>query len=464
MEDLPDDVLLALLQYVDAKDVFACRLVCKRLCGLALHPDVWRRRCIEVLSSLHEDDCSWKCAALGLAPCLGALKVGLPSRTCVARNLKKTSCEVAKLSLDFWDDAIADARAPIGRQVRLGRLSHLSLFFFDCHRECGAFLLKLPVFAPDLQTLAVSGNLDVGHHMVGADTQRFHNVYKAGERLAQLRHFDWRVNGLNEGFGSFLMFLFATSLEEVSFSSYLGAPYVNVLSTERSERLAGMPNLRVLSCPALPGLEAVAACGSLREVTLYVMRMTHPDYPGAAAFLRGAVQLRKVTLQYRPGADSPADAGVDLVAALGASGRSQVESLVIDNDRVQDFPQLDPLLSALPSLPALQHLEVDVDAVPGELLQGITPVTAPALRSLRLRVYSRCIHAWMHADAIRKFLAMNPCVQLLLLRRPKYCDGGVPCTVCALGCQHRIWDSSDLKKDEVVDSCWIVINRNLFCQ
>ena len=35
MERLPDEVLLMVMQYLDALDIFRCRLVCKRIARLA---------------------------------------------------------------------------------------------------------------------------------------------------------------------------------------------------------------------------------------------------------------------------------------------------------------------------------------------------------------------------------------------------------------------------------------------
>ncbi|XP_026287264.1 uncharacterized protein LOC113212673 [Frankliniella occidentalis] len=438
MEKLPDDVVLEILKYVDVGDLFACRLVCKRLERLCRSPYVWRHRYLRD----EEDEDGALCPSLRIAPCLSSIVIATPAECSLVFS---TRCAVAKLRVHVHAGGSLHAALVIRNQEALGRLKELDVFLFP---GAGADARVL------FETLAVTSGLGkVSIYGLPASlpyTSSPHdNVECVSSLGSSLRSFSWNVAIASQHTAphyNILLDRHAATLEDVQLTSFFGAGSVFASSALTAPLLARMASLRVLACHLLPGLPVVAQCESLREVKLYVTHpQTQPDYDGAAEFLRRADQLKAVLLLYR-GNYGPGDDGVDLVSALAASGRSQVESLSIGNEcRDDTFPQLQPLLGALPSLPALRDLLVDV--MPQELLQAITPALAPGLRSLKLRVHQRdslpCIHSWLHLDAIKSFLLANPSLELHLLSRPKFCTIVRPCTVCSLGCQYNLWKDSD---------------------
>ncbi|XP_052119615.1 uncharacterized protein LOC127748784 isoform X2 [Frankliniella occidentalis] len=121
MEQLPDDVLLEVMRCLTVKDLFACRLVCKALGALALHPDVWRYRSFNADED-DNDNQLWQ-PVLRLAPCLGALYATLPPPVwgCLL-VCTMTRCAVQKLSLTVYEGGCMHTAAMIRNQEGLGRL------------------------------------------------------------------------------------------------------------------------------------------------------------------------------------------------------------------------------------------------------------------------------------------------------------------------------------------------------
>ncbi|KAE8747622.1 hypothetical protein FOCC_FOCC005601, partial [Frankliniella occidentalis] len=97
LDRLPEDVLLSVMMYMDVPSLLRCRLVCRRLGTLALHPDVWRHReCV--------DSDPWFCAALRLAPRLYEMHVNLPLPEALRRLVLETACPVTCLVVVLGDD------------------------------------------------------------------------------------------------------------------------------------------------------------------------------------------------------------------------------------------------------------------------------------------------------------------------------------------------------------------------
>lgn len=465
MDQVPDDVLLMILKNIDFADILSCRLACKRLEGLAKHHDVWRERHFDSrtesgLASCGGNDtfCRWTCPVLRQAPVLESLLVATPALECSL--LFTTRCAVHELQIEVRPGGSLHAALAIRHQEALGRLRHLSLRFDRPDAGADASILFETLAATcGLETLEISGYPTC---LPSALSPHDCTVPRSA-----LRSFSWNVAAQETApHYNLVLARHATTLEEVGLTSYCALGAVFASSPSTAPLLAGTANLRILSCPLLPGLPAVAGCKSLREVKLYVMHQTQPDLHGAREFLRSADQLNKVTLQYVRAVSADEEAA-HLVTALASSGLSKLECLIICNEAAggggtaSDFPQLLPLLSALPSLSALRDLEVNT-MIP-DLLLGITPTTAPALRSLKLRVFKfdslPCIHSWTHTDVIRSLLLANPSLELHLLCRPKYCPIIKPCVLCSMGCQHRLWTSKDISTEELVDVTWLVVSQ-----
>ncbi|XP_026276225.1 uncharacterized protein LOC113205020 [Frankliniella occidentalis] len=414
LEQLPDDVLLVAMHFVSVEDVLSCRLVCKRLCGLALHRDIWRHRSVA-------DGKSCTGAVLRLAPCLNKLTVKSRVPTLAVTT---TRCAVANLELlpdyELHRDQVPECVLALALSVRnqeaLGRLRRLKLVIYLPSADA---LLRMVASCSHLESLTVIGNRGIRHPVLN------------GPPVPSLREFQCSLVPSCESFVHTILAGHAATLEDVALS---GAH-----ETTTSILLAALPRLHRLRLDdEVRGLEAVAACKTLRDVHITLYEDLDNLGKNAAEFLRRAYRLRRVHLEYSAGSDTGADHCTVLVEALVSSGPSRVEWLSLVR-----FEDVRPLLRVLPSLPALRRLEVDLGVTEepdDELLKGITPVTAPALTLLKI-VVSGCPHAWVHGDTAQATLAVNPSLHIQFwCRTVRKCDPQ-GCESCMLGCHREVnWD------------------------
>ncbi|XP_026282844.1 uncharacterized protein LOC113209510 [Frankliniella occidentalis] len=402
LEQLLDDVLVMVMQFLDVEDVLACRLVCKRFCGLALHPDVWRHR------TLHDHHpCAG--AVLHLAPCLNTLVITGEVPTLAVTT---TRCAVAGL------DLLSNCRGteyPLALAVRnqesLGRLRRLELATYNL--RLADVLVRTVASCCHLESLDVISSLPgISHPVVH------------GPPKPSLIKFRCPLDKNSASFVHAILAGHAATLEEVDLLT-CSSPEGTTATL-----LAALPRLRSLECDdSVRGLQSVASCKMLREVciTLYddVDRLER-----VVKFLRRASQLQRVCLENCTGEDTP-EYCMALVEALG----SRLERLALVGFEVE---VVRPLLRVLPSLPALRHLDVDED-LGDKLLKGITPVTAPALTLLEIAGETLCPHAWIHGDAVKSTLAENPSLHIQLWC-PNECDPE-DCETCVQGCHQEVkWD------------------------
>ncbi|XP_026273830.2 uncharacterized protein LOC113203388 [Frankliniella occidentalis] len=380
LKQLPDDVLVMVMQYVSMKDVLECRLVCKRFCGLALHRDVWRHRSLE-----DEEPCAG--AVLHLAPCLNTLTwlygVRVPTLA-----LTTTRCSVVGLILH--SDKLA-SHAPqyamaVRNQESFGRLRRLELHS------------KNPLPDELLRTVASCSHLE----SLDVEVPSISHPVVYGPPMPSLKKFRCPLNENTVSFVHTILVGHAATLEVVD----LWWLTSGTNKTTTATLLAALPRLRALFVgDSMMELEAVAACNTLRDVDIGIYDRNHLER--TAEFFRRAHQLRRVSLYNNTGDDTPEVCSV-LLDGLVSSGQSRVERLAF-----LMFENMRPLLGVLPSLPALRHLELDLQTQDpdDELLKGITPVTAPALRLLKIAV-SGCAHAWIHGDTAKALIAKNPSLHI----------------------------------------------------
>ncbi|XP_052125895.1 uncharacterized protein LOC127749907 [Frankliniella occidentalis] len=416
MEQLPDDVLVMAMQFLDVPDLLACRLVCKRLGVLALHRDAWRHR------RLGDARRECVCPVLRLAPCLAVLRVSLPPARCPAEAFPASKCAVTELKISAqYDSGVYQAEALIRRQEQLGRLQRLDLSEMFADSETVFVLLENLAAMRGLESLALS------------ILTKPPGIVSYSVPAPSLREFRCNLRADLATFVDSILAGHAATLRAVHLLPRVGRPIPNPrpLESRTAARLAALPNLCELSCDSLPGIEAVAACESLRELAIVVR--THEQQTaaaeGAAELFRRSGHLRRVELVYVDLDDAGAD--VVLAPALAACGRSGVETLVI-KPWARPFP-LRPLVSALPRLRALRHLQLDVQ--PAALLHAIRPATAPALRTVDLgALRSVCAHAWIHGKAVRAVMAANPALHIRFAPVKAYCARNSCASACVLRC------------------------------
>ncbi|XP_026286686.1 uncharacterized protein LOC113212276 isoform X1 [Frankliniella occidentalis] len=443
MEQLPDDVVLQVFRLVGVDDLFTCRLVCKRFGALALHPAVWRHRSFDgpYYKFLIKDGPKKMCRLLRLAPRLASMTVSVKSTPDHHLALyASTRCAVRRLNLRVGEAGGVPAALIVRNQEALGQLKIVEVTFYTTWADAAVLLGALAstsVEKLDVECFNLIGELSAG------------SMHTSVARPS-LKYFKCLLSSKSQPFVDLVLAGHAASLEEVR----LGDDDDHItISTGLLP--ASMPKLRVLTCSLLPGMETLAR--SLRKVTLHVTPDMRPGVLGATEMLRRASKLRVLTLKYSPAARSPAYVGVDLVEALGCSGRSAVEVLEINNDYenereseenddgVEFLPQLQPLVRTLPFLPCLRYLELTVYVPPDELLLAITPETLPVLRNLKLHpmrwLPARCAHDWRHKDSVQTLLSVNPVLKFSVYTLP-YCLKGQreSCGSCAQGCHNTLWE------------------------
>ncbi|XP_026283802.1 uncharacterized protein LOC113210160 [Frankliniella occidentalis] len=426
LQQLPDDVLVLMMQHLAVDDLFACRLVCRRLRDLALHPEIWSHRRLD-------EDKPCVCAVLGLAPCLDR---AVYSKKVHTRAFTMTRCAVRHLTLRVRQGTEC-ARACIAllRQEVLGRLKsvqlHVSYSLEDvapvAPLEDADALLGTLVACRGLESLDLTDSLPEQYVM---------RPVLHGPSRSSLKYFRCYLSEETATFVNTVLAGHAATLQEVDF----GCQYFEEEGT--FQPFVGLSVLRRLTCTVFTGMQALASCKMLTAVSLSLFEDYTPEsvVQGAVEFLRLlAGQLRTVSLEFQY-ADGDNEHFDRLLRALACSGESLVEQLTI-----LTIPIGAPLLRALPRLPALRVLSVlksplvdpeDDDCV-GDILAGITPATAPSLRRLELSTsdLQGCLHEWLHRDAVGRVLAANPSLHVHVWGT-RGCRGGGPCEACALGC-HR---------------------------
>ncbi|XP_052129882.1 uncharacterized protein LOC113215177 isoform X2 [Frankliniella occidentalis] len=455
MEMLPDEVLLMVLEELgDARDILACRLVCKRLAALALHPAVWR----DFYFGSTDPRCV--CPVMRLVPCIDSIDAQLPEKGCRQWAYATTRCAAKSLRLrvDGAGQAVY-AAAIISRHEALGRL-------IDVDIEIRATVVTDVTVL--LGTLASTINLKKLFVYLNPEAEGTSTTAPILGGLVvtpSLREFDCNLVPLTERFVKSILSQHAATLEEVD----LGGSASSLTCTSAAPLLAAVTNLTKLTCCCLPGMEALTACKSLEvlEITVHAESLNQPAVAGVAKLLRRAEQLREVSLEYAPAVRSLADFGAELVSALASSGRSRVETLRINNyrhdtDYVGDCPLPQLLVSALPSLSALRCLSLEIDGAQRDaFLLAIRPDLAPALQRVEVWVFDGCGHAWIHGDTVKAVLSVNPSLHLILDVLERVCKDDERCQACELDCHAelrvdragRTWSFPSVYSHDPLDEC-----------
>ncbi|XP_052133192.1 uncharacterized protein LOC127752306 [Frankliniella occidentalis] len=423
LHQLPDDVLVLVMQHLAVNDLFACRLVCQRLATLALHPEVWRHRRL--------DDKTCVCAVLSLAPCLDKVVYSKKAHTTAFAT---TRCAVRHLTLHIKKGTeCALACLAVRNQEALGRLRNVELEVWYSSEDVApldgadALLRTLVERSSALESLDLLNGLPEPYAM---------RPVLHGPLRSSLRYFRCSLSERSENFVNTVLAGHAATLQEV----HLGHEYCE---ESTFELLVGMSELRGLTCKLFPGMQALASCEMMRDVSVCMDNEYTPEtvVQGAAEFFRLAGQLRTVYIEFQY-VDGEEEDLEDLMKALASSGESLVHQLSIVS-----LPDAPTLLRALPRLPALRVLGmlnsplIDPmdDGRMDELLLGITPATAPSLRRLELSTFdlTGCLHEWLHRDAVGQVLTANPSLHVHVWGTHG-CRRWVACEACAMGCHREV--------------------------
>ncbi|XP_026290053.2 uncharacterized protein LOC113214792 [Frankliniella occidentalis] len=431
MDLLPEEVLLEVLQYLDVRDLLACRRVCKRLGALVLVGRVWRHRELRLGSPgvpaasprergpLH---------LLRLAPCLDHLYICAAAGT--LRAITTTKCAVASLTLEdrylgFNSQLYVEM---VRHQEALGRLRRVHLDFRSSANSCRVLLDALTTL-PRLESLTRSKNCRDRASNYASTAPVPH------PSVQSLRKFSWKLTRDTVPFVHAVLAGHSATLEDVELKVGCSG-WTSWTDDTVASLLAALPRLHSLRIdyPNIPGLPAVAACGALRKLCVDV------GYNSTVVeLLRRAKQLRDVRLML-----DWFGLGCEVLQALASPALERLElrfcTLPCRNDEVR------PLLRSMATLPALRHLVLDsslytsLGSLPLDLLQRINPATAPALRILELKMGRHpCPHTWVHEDAVHPALMANPSLHIQLeFLGAQECEKS-NCVVCAMDCHKDVW-------------------------
>lgn len=410
------------------------RGVCREWRDAALHPGLWRTRCVRDDTLFSGNNIEQE-PVLKLAPCVDTLMlstdIALEHYGLLAAT---TACAAANLTLCVWGcHNVATAALALRNQAALGRLRKVSLSFTEEGLKSGGVADLYMVLhttegleEAEIELEEFSRGLSLPEAAYAPLPDR-----PAQSSLKQLTY----TSGSSDPHLELLLRSHAGSLREVKLVFVNNVP---------AAVLAGLSSLVHLECPLLDDMPQLLTCPRLTSILL--RGRSDPDGTdqaarGARDFLRQATQLRKVQL-YAVALPHKKALDVSLVEALAQSGRSEVEHLVLEGTgrpgkKYKPSPCLLRLAAVLPGLPQLRHLQLDAIA-PDDFFRAISPASLPALRNLVLRAPDGCTHDWVHGPAVQSVLRRNPLLHLRCLFSRKCEPKQERCKWCLWGCHEVI--------------------------
>ncbi|XP_034242635.1 uncharacterized protein LOC117646069 isoform X6 [Thrips palmi] len=423
---LPDDDLLGVLQYLSTPDLLSCSAACRRLRGVALRPELWRRRNLDDKRSPGVED------ALRLAPCAFRLTLSfydLRSLGEIGRLAATTRCAAVQLVLEVDPDAPALLRAAqlaIRNQAGLGRLKSLRVALHASRHIHEGSATTIPDLLAEVLRIEGLFWLDVDIYRSSSRAIDWPMpTVEAEEPAAQIPASIERATLRNvpPHFAHCVLRRHAATLQSV-------ALWGDCRSV--APLLAAIPGLRHLDlkCPVMDDLHLVASCAALRS-----LKLTCAPFPDAAeaaasratleAFLRAATHLEELEIEL----------GVlRWFPDLAAPGLLTLRKLAI----IFSFCEV-PYITAVPKLPALEWLMLS-DVVPVYVLGVVNPASMPRLRGLciprPLRGTETCVHAAVHTADVRRILTSYSDFYLVVASR-----SCMKCEHCLKGCHGVPWPS-----------------------
>ncbi|XP_034231837.1 uncharacterized protein LOC117639910 [Thrips palmi] len=418
---LPDDALLAVLAFLPPRELFKCRVLCRRLRDLCLHADLWRRVRLPTCDPTLR-------AALRLAPCLREvlwyyLGATAPWAEDEDPELSRSACVVARLKLYVNNMNELRASAAVLKQSSLGGVKELVLTFFPNY--CGA--------ATRWKTFQLVSAINQVNHLYSLQIKIFSKdallepwfavVGMVG--VSSLKKLSY-ASPSYDFYLEYLLKTHAATLEDV----HLDLTHIPVSS------LKLLLNLRTLSFETDSG-DDLSELENLPNLSSLKFGLNCTFSTGGLKLLRRAPRLRSVSV---PCADP--DPTAPLLALAASPSALILETLHLDG--LPSSSLLGHMAAALPQFPALrtlsmvisfQYKEVDL----ADFVRAVSPTTAPRLTMLALQLTPPegvCPQAWIHGPSIRDLLQRNPSLHLRALLLPCYY---VNCSWC-------LWDLRETRQ------------------
>ncbi|XP_034254579.1 uncharacterized protein LOC117653191 [Thrips palmi] len=422
---LPDDDLLSVLEYLSTRDLLSCRAVCHRLRDVALRPELWRRRSIDI--EYPASTRSLEAAVLRVAPCLSSLSIGFAGDSDALGTLAATTrCAAVELIIyvDNEPTPLEAAKLAIRNQAALGMLRTLDVRVVAHKSNDGhaADLLAEAFSTQGLARLVVEVDWEV--------------KWRKGAKPAPLIPAsikDVILVNVDPRFVHCVLRSHAATLQAVKLRGNRQGV---------APLLAAIPGLQRLECPVMEDLPLVAKCASLRSLKLTAEYPDEAAFQATAAFLRAATHVEELELLWHY-YSVPVEQG--LLTALASSGCAALRKLGLAYFTGLDDRQEMELASALPGLPALEWLVLPRTAS-RRVLAAIKPGSSPRLRGLCIPDWTSeagCVHAAMHEPDVSRVLASYS--RFFLVVRNCLCGQLQRCEYCAKGCHGVPWPTGELE-------------------
>ncbi|XP_034256527.1 uncharacterized protein LOC117654253 isoform X2 [Thrips palmi] len=403
LASLPEDELLLVLSYLEPRELFACRRVCRRWANVAMHRDLWSKRSLREYS----DNVGLIAAALRRSPCLRSLTLHRDPFDRLGVLLALSWCAVSELDITVRAEHAVLCAMLLSKQASMGRLKKLKV------NVESSSVLKSPCALRHLlqEVLSIRG-LETIKVKLSADFAKAKDLlkavgyeYRAPPALRELVH----KNDFADPYLPLQLEWHAATLEVVRFqSAFDGA----------ASLLSVLPRLRELRCPLLADMEDLH-CPALRTLHLevYVGDATRPCLPGAGVFLRDAVaHLEELTLEYDENEENAA--AVNLVLSLAGCGSAAPALRRLAFSYVDAFvwtvqEVMRPLTAVLHRLERLVSLNI-CGPLPRDFLDALDGKVLPLLEELCFTFNSDCPHAWAHGAVAKSVLRRYPRLHLVV--------------------------------------------------
>ncbi|XP_034252221.1 uncharacterized protein LOC117651858 [Thrips palmi] len=409
---LPDDALLAVLAFLPARTLFACRVACRRLRDLCLHRHLWRSVCVESLGVL-------RAATAALVPCIGRISLDVPLRS-TAALLKDTACVVRALELAVQNSQDAALASTLLSEVSaVGGATELVLLI-KCRRPNALQpLLKAVWDRRGLLTLDVTNN---SRRPLPSDWCETVGV----PSLTRLRY----DSPSADPFLELLLRTHAATLQHVELQRLEDVP---------ASLLAHALQLRSLKCSPCEGLSQLVDLPDLSSIDLshegesncHCLQATAAFPRGTLAFLTEASHLRSVTLcVFTEDSEAPLRA---LSLSPSAANIENLVALAHDQPESYLLGEIAPFLSSFRSLRTL----IVEDEPVHEFLEAVSPAALPCLTTLKFCIHEdSCMHGTLHTPGVHDLLIRNPRLHVYNFDLHVVCCG--ECPWCRWGCHEPL--------------------------
>lgn len=390
-----------MLAFLEPRELFSCRRVCRRFRDLGLHPHLWQSVRLTAWNK------SLLCASLRLAPCIREV-------TLCDRDLKDTAtaifsgkCVITRLRMNV----VASANELLATSIlnvvsSLGglRALHLDIQYLSPYKTNPLFRVVYGLENIHVLKITIARRpapLSVSWPECEASLEKLHYTSPS-----------------NDGFLQLLLEAHATTLTEVR----LLLPQSVHLPVAT---LTMMPQLRSFTCYVHDSMSHLLACSKLSDVHLKYFATAIP--PGALEFLRLAPSIQSLTLEttHKERPDRP---DAPILALYGSYCADRLKHL-----KLSGAPAVEPVADSF-SFPSLESLTLHME--PSDIfLRAISPVTVPRLTLLELvpSAPKHWLHGFMHDPAVMDLLGRNPSLHL----RPnwdKFDFEACNCRWCSWGC------------------------------